>query len=153
MMRPLTAGELADYLAGRVTYPGAVETVNGVMVPVPPPWPVTADTLNGAVEFDCPFTVTAPGMIAPADVYAPAVWDDGAGGEIIESAAWRFYSHGYTGQYGYRGPVMHPSEYLGGRLARDILKDPGTYVVTAVNDPEDLDALIGWTVLRLRGDE
>jgi hypothetical protein len=35
---------------------------------------------------------------------------------------------GYTGQYGYNGPHMHQSEYIGGRMARDILETPGLYV-------------------------
>lgn len=40
---------------------------------------------------------------------------------------------GYTGQYGYNGPHMHPSEYVGGALARDILDTPGLYVCVVVD--------------------
>lgn len=159
MTRPLTAAELADYLAGRVTYPGAVETAHGVLVPASTPRRVTVDTLTYAVEFECPFTVTADGMVAdpPAGVWAPDVyWYDGDPDAELEPGyadEWRFYSRGYTGQYGYAGPVLHPSEQLAGGLARDMLEDPGVYVVCAVSDPEDPDALIGWCVLRWRGDE
>lgn len=40
---------------------------------------------------------------------------------------------GYTGQYGYNGPHMHPSEYVGGGMARDILDTPGLYVCVLVD--------------------
>lgn len=36
--------------------------------------------------------------------------------------------HGYTGQHGYRGPWMHESEYIGARMAEDILNTAGIYV-------------------------
>jgi hypothetical protein len=63
---------------------------------------------------------------------------------------------GYTGQYGYNGAVMHASEYLGGRLAADILDDPGVYVVVTVevmptdDEPEPFPA--GWAVFHYIGE-
>lgn len=56
---------------------------------------------------------------------APALYD----GEI---SAWRedawTLMDGWSGQDGYTGPIMHPSEYIGGRLARHILATDGLYV-------------------------
>lgn len=39
---------------------------------------------------------------------------------------------GYSGQDSYNGPVMHPSEYIGGGMERDILATPGVYVCLVV---------------------
>ena len=44
---------------------------------------------------------------------------------------WELLS-GLSGQYGYSGPHMHASEYIGGGLARHILETAGFYVVTVV---------------------
>jgi hypothetical protein len=62
---------------------------------------------------------------------------------------------GYSGQYGYGGPIMHPSEYVGGDLERDILAEPGVYVVTTVaclgpdeSDDQDGPDIAGWVVAR-----
>ena len=52
---------------------------------------------------------------------------------------------GFTGQHGYNGPVMHPSEYIGGGLARHILDTPGQYAVATVDD-DDGEAY-GWVVM------
>lgn len=59
---------------------------------------------------------------------------------------------GFTGQYGYNGPVMHPSEFIGGRLEDHIRDNAGYYVAVAVEGmPEDYDGvrddeIIGWAV-------
>ena len=47
---------------------------------------------------------------------------------------------GLSGQHGYGGPAMHPSEYVGGGLARYILENPGYYVVLYELDDEEGDA-------------
>lgn len=39
---------------------------------------------------------------------------------------------GFTGQYSYHGPVMHPSEIIAGNLADHILNNPGHYVALIV---------------------
>jgi hypothetical protein len=62
---------------------------------------------------------------AGTDVYAPTLYDD-----ELDSDRWELLD-GYSGQYGYSGPVMHPSEFIGGGMARDILATPGTYVAVA----------------------
>ena len=63
-----------------------------------------------------------------------------------EQTDWQVLT-GYTGQYGYNGPVMHESEYLGGRLLEDIKSNRGHYVCLVVDDMDDLDSPAGWAVL------
>lgn len=118
--------------------------------------------LNRAVEFDRPFRVTRTGVEFDAEASAPTeVFYDDDGGITVDDRPhdssrtdWEALT-GYTGQYAYRGPVMHPSEFLGGGLARDVLESIGdTFVVTAVevlpdgDDPDPFPA--GWAILRLR---
>lgn len=105
-----------------------------------------ADTLNSRVEFDSPFRITDDYRLtdAPADIHAPSSYD----GEL-DGSAWEYWSHGYTGQYGYRGPIMHSSEILAGRMARDLLSAPGIYAVVADEDSDDdSDEPNGWAVVR-----
>ena len=64
-------------------------------------------------------------------LYAPSVSVMPDGSEFSGLDEWQLLS-GYTGQYGYRGPVMHASEYVGGSLARDILTTAGYYVAVVV---------------------
>lgn len=61
---------------------------------------------------------------------------------------------GFTGQDSYSGPVMHSSEYVGGRMERHIRENAGYYVAVAVDgmggpgDGEDENTdNIGWAVL------
>lgn len=53
---------------------------------------------------------------------------------------------GYSGQFRYAGPIMHDSEYVGGRLERDILARDGYYVRLACDDPDDPENAAGWAV-------
>lgn len=59
---------------------------------------------------------------------------------------------GWTGQYGYNGVTMHPSEFIGGRLERHIRENAGYYVAVVVdgmyNDgrDDDDDRNIGWAI-------
>lgn len=110
----------------------------------------THEDLQRIADFGHPFMVTVDGDLvdALADVYAPEVFHDDVSDIQVGGHGWTPL-RGYTGQHGYRGPVMHPSEYLGGRLADDILATPGVYVVCAVDvlDGEDSEPA-GWAVLR-----
>lgn len=131
---------------------------------------VTPDNLNAVMEFDHVIEVHADGTVsdAPAGIYAPEgvydYLDDNAGSSDALDAlgdGWELFTRGYSGQYGYNGPVMHESEYIGGRLARDILSEPGYYVALTVTgihadnctcdkdefhgDESDSD-MYGWTV-------
>lgn len=129
--------------------------------------------LNDRMEFDHVIRVHADGSITEADgVYAPEVNIDlDSDGQIVGSAeqdmidsvsraGWELMT-GYTGQYSYSGPIMHPSEYIGGDLAKDIMAAPGFYVAVEVRGllgmaEEDMtdddhateDAPIGWVVAR-----
>lgn len=79
-------------------------------------------------------------------------WD---GYEILYSAVdgtgWELVS-GFTGQYGYTGPVMHESEYMGGGIVQYTMDTPGIYAVQYVaawqdEDFEEYD-YVGWVLLR-----
>jgi hypothetical protein len=54
-------------------------------------------------------------------------WDT----EVTLPEGWALMT-GYTGQFGYSGPEMHRSEFIGGRMALDILETPGMYVALTV---------------------
>lgn len=128
-------------------------------------------SLNDIMEFDHVVKVNSDGTVenGPAGVYAPDVSvecaDDDAGSitreaeaemiRYVESQGWELMT-GYTGQYGYSGPIMHVSEYVGGMLADDILARPGLYVVvepTGIYPSEEAEERnagepIGWVILR-----
>lgn len=97
----------------------------------------TRDELNTVAEFDRVFRVNPDGTVTfPVEsVHAPEVYHvDGQGHPHdveVHGADWQPL-HGYTGQHGYNGAVMHASEYLGGRMADDVLASAGVYVVTSV---------------------
>lgn len=122
---------------------------------------VTADNLNDVLGFDTgAIEVHEDGTVTRVDTYSPeVVVDVDKDGQITDQAeddmedsvqeqGWEML-HGWTGQSGYRGPIMRASEYIGGRLAEYILEEPGTYAVASVetSDPEDEDAA-GWAILR-----
>jgi hypothetical protein len=122
------------------------------------------DTLNTLIDFDSPFTIddSEPANLLRYDAAAPSVPSvylyvdadgNGVGEEEIDGTGWAPVS-GFSGQYGYRGPVMHASEQLGGGMADWVIENPGTYVVVAVEclseegGDEDLEPA-GWMLLRL----
>ena len=106
--------------------------------------------LSEIMEFDSPIEVREDGtMIHRHDIYAPDLWE----GEV-EGYEWTLMN-GYSGQDRYSGPVMHNSEYIGGRMERDIRETPGVYVVVACywspeeDDPDGEVDVEGWAVARL----
>lgn len=111
--------------------------------------------LNSIAEFGCPFKVTATGEVITGvdlghtDYFPESVMHEDNDDYSAELAPWEPV-RGYTGQYGYNGPVMHPSEYLGGNMARDVLATPGLYVCITVEDGDDLEGdAVGWMLLRI----
>jgi hypothetical protein len=109
--------------------------------------PVTVENLSNVMEFDHVIEVHDDGHVtdAPDGIYAPSLLDGD-----LDSGEWTLMK-GYSGQHGYSGPVMHNSEFIGGRMADDILSQPGFYVAIASywtnDDPEDGDNSIeGWAV-------
>lgn len=113
----------------------------------------STQSLNRVIELDSPFRVEEDRTVVDylPNIHAPAVMNDPDGDVEVDDDRWMPLT-GHTGQYGYSGAVMHPSEILAGGLAADILGSPGVYVVTEVrdehNDYPDGDP-IGWAVLRL----
>lgn len=86
-----------------------------------------ARDLSAAMEFDACYRVHADGTMTDV-MDAPYV--EMIDGELSAPDGWRLMT-GYTGQHGYNGPSMHSSEFIGGRMARDILETPGLYIVVA----------------------
>jgi hypothetical protein len=110
---------------------------------------VTPDTLERLVEFNVPF-VLVNGDMSDINDCPPDVYMD-EGHAFFTGGGWEFYSRGYTAQWGVmrNDPVMHPSEYLGGKLARDMIDDGGVFAVVEVRDLDDEQGdFVGWTVLR-----
>lgn len=80
--------------------------------------------LNSKMEFDHVVQVLEDGSVIDApNEYAPELHD----GELETVTDWTLMN-GYSGQYGYSGPIMHSSEFIGGGMERDILGTPGYYV-------------------------
>lgn len=95
--------------------------------------------LNDIMEFDHVIEVTeSREIIERGDVYAPSL-NDG----LLDDDTWSLMN-GYSSQYGYSGPIMHSSEFIGGRMERDIRDTPGLYVslVDYLSDGESE----GWAV-------
>ncbi len=111
--------------------------------------PATPEHLSSAMDFDHPIRVNSDGTISDAPgAYAPSLY-----GEDLDSNEWELVTGGYTQQYGYNGPIMHASEQIGGRLAEDILAEPGVYVSLVANaEPDDDDdpEPEGWAIARLK---
>lgn len=105
-----------------------------------------AEALNEVMQFETVYQVHPNGTITERhDLRAPDLnqykGDDECWHEHLDDTSWDLLT-GWTGQYGYRGPMMHSSEFVGGRLAEHILSTPGLYalLVPSVLDPDDPDA-------------
>ena len=112
--------------------------------------PATPEHLSSAMDFDHPIRVNADGTISDAPgTYAPSL-----DSEDLDSDEWELVTGGYTQQYGYNGPIMYASEQIGGRLAEDILAEPGVYVSLVANAEPDGDdddpEPEGWAIARLK---
>lgn len=114
---------------------------------------VTRDNLNSVMEFDHVIRVQGDGTVTDAepDVWAPNLYD----GELESSSKWALMK-GWSGQDRYFGPIMHDSEYIGGRMADAILETPGLYVAIVcyyLGDAEadEIDSE-GWAVAYITDD-
>lgn len=107
--------------------------------------------LNAIMEFDHVIQIIEDeGLMEIDGVWAPDVHsyeDDNGQRRVTVDSGWTLMT-GYSGQYGYSGPVMHPSEFIGGAMARDILAEPGIYVAVVVSDLDDEENDDGWAVAR-----
>jgi hypothetical protein len=118
-----------------------------------------------AQEFDHVWTIDAETLDvldAPDGIYAPDVVNDETDDVVIsptyhESGPWEAVI-GMTGQYGYHGAVMHPSEYIGAGMAEEALRivtdvcEDGQAAYFAVTEVRDEDGSypdgdpIGWAL-------
>lgn len=105
--------------------------------------------LNDRMEFDHVIEVHADGSITDrSGIYAPECYDDGhACIDFAGAKGWTALD-GYSGQDRYSGPIMHASEYIGGRMANDIIGEPGVYVAVVISDLDDDENPSGWAVLK-----
>lgn len=93
---------------------------------------VSIKALRDMMEIDCAVRVDRDGNVSLAEtVKLPEVINSDGELSSPDGTEW-VVLEGYSGQYSYNGPVMHPSEYIGGKLAKDILAVPGTYVCLVV---------------------
>lgn len=110
-------------------------------------------TLNDIMGFDHVIRILPDGTVdsnPPDAPYPPELYcETDANGSVtsameramIESAraeGWELLT-GWTGQYGYSGCLMHPSEYIGGGLERHIWATPGYWVVLIPSFADDSD--------------
>jgi hypothetical protein len=121
------------------------------------------EKLNDRMEIGHVIEVHRDGTVTDANnLAAPTLLDD-----QLDSQLWTFFSTGYSGQDRYNGPIMHNSEYIGGRLEADILAKPGYYAAVESDythaadcetpdedhepndtcDPENGDYYEGWAVV------
>jgi hypothetical protein len=102
------------------------------------------------VEFYIPFRVSDDGNVTDVRGYvSPDVYVDSEG-IPVHSDDWSTVD-GYSHQYGYAGPIMHSSEYLGGAMAREVLATPGVYVLAECLPDDEDGTPDGWVLLRFDG--
>lgn len=113
----------------------------------------TLDDIMGLTSL--PINVNPDGTLTELDNYPlePDAYVDTDGTDHFEGdPRWKPMA-GYSGQHGYSGPVMHASEYIGGRMAEDILSTPGIYTTLVVgaydDDGEWSEEPAGWAVVRI----
>ena len=89
--------------------------------------------LNSYMDLDNVIRSNGDGTFEDVSEYAPEVYlfETESGTWELEKlyGGWQFLT-GFSGQYGYDGPLMHASEYIGGGLAEHIAEVPGLYVAT-----------------------
>ena len=98
-------------------------------------YPKLKPALNQIMEFEHIIKVNDDGSVMPVPLLSPYFElnvDTDGNDEFYIPEGWELLT-GFTGQYGYRGPVMHSSEFIGGGLETHILETPGYYVALVVN--------------------
>lgn len=127
---------------------------------------VAPGNLNVLMEFDHVIRVHPDGTVSePSNVWAPELWDE----ELFvypqipsQPSGW-WLMNGYSA---HSGPIMHDSEFIGGRMARNILTQPGLYVALTnhtsepsegcddcTEDPCDQHDIAGWAVAYIEDEE
>lgn len=110
------------------------------------------EELADLMEFDHIVRVLADGtlidspLFIPIGLHAPDMLDD----ELQAGTdGWQLMT-GHTGQHGYNGPTMHPSEYIGGGLASAILDHAGLYVAIVSYISNEGDDVAGWAIAYIK---
>lgn len=103
------------------------------------PVAIDRDDLNDFMTLDRVIRVHDNGMVSDSpisewfDDVCDLLDEDGNCTDLTGGAieglpdGWQLLT-GFSGQWAYRGPDFHTSEYIGGGLARHILETPGDYV-------------------------
>lgn len=108
--------------------------------------------MNG-IEFDVAYSAVTGERVS--GVYVPHAEHDDDYDVLLDAdpnqTTWRAIT-GKTGQYGYSGAVMHPSETASDELVREWVREAGgdVFVIVAVEDPErgyDGVPPVGWAVI------
>jgi hypothetical protein len=94
--------------------------------------------LNNIMQFDHVVRVWPDDRVTDAmsGAWPPEIIDDDGALSQRPGDDWALLS-GFSGQYGYSGPMMHSSEYIGGGMERHILSTPGEYVALCYYDDDD----------------
>lgn len=99
----------------------------------------------------------APEVYVTTDENGQILADDEKGMiDLIRDHGWEVWTTGYSGQYGYRGPIMHSSELISNEMETDMYDSPGYYVACAVEilegDDWDISEMppppAGWIICR-----
>lgn len=100
-----------------------------------------------ALEFGATFRIVNGSVVETKD-YAPEVFN-APNGDITIDGGWTTIT-GFTGQYGYNGAVMHPSEFVGTLIADHLayLATGDDSIVFAIVTVDDIDGYepVGWTI-------
>lgn len=101
-------------------------------------WNPDVEDLNSFMSLDTPVHVDASGtVIQVTDHDLIPSFDDVAeyfGHDLTQRYHHWYLLRGFSNQYGYAGPLLHPSEFIGGGLERHILAHPGLYVALPVHE-------------------
>jgi hypothetical protein len=109
--------------------------------------------LNDLMQVDHVVLVREDGTVAdaPSSIYAPDIYvgHTGNGKEYVLVQAhqndWSV-EYGWSRQYNYAGPVMHPSEFIGGDVADHIMETPGLWAAVVPHDMDADDLSDGWVL-------
>ena len=102
-------------------------------------------------EFGDVFRITGNTVEGVSGVRAPEVYNDDETDIMICGDGWTAL-RGITGQWGYNGPIMHSSEFVGSSVARAMVESAGresVFALVIVECVDDDGAPAGWAIVRL----
>lgn len=100
-----------------------------------------------AVSFDHVFQVRGGEVLSADGEYSPDVHHSESNDVDIYGDGWDCLK-GYTIQDSYSGAVMHRSESVGTKMARDMaeMEDGTVFAFVEVRDVNDENAVVGWVL-------